>query len=118
MDPNSAAQSSGSFANPSNSARALTAAFVLFAAAARFAHLDLLWVEEAYPMAAAAEVLRGKPLTATSGSTSLRYMHWCIRWRELLRDGPCVSLERALYVSVVGSPGTAFGGRLMNGPAS
>src|SRR4028118_980023 len=29
---------------------------------ARFCHLDLLWIEEAYPMAAAAEVLRGKVL--------------------------------------------------------
>ena len=29
---------------------------------ARFCHLDLLWVEEAYPMAAATELLRGKIL--------------------------------------------------------
>ena len=29
---------------------------------ARFCHLDLLWIEEAYPMAAAAEVLQGKVL--------------------------------------------------------
>jgi hypothetical protein len=31
-------------------------------AAARFTHVDLLWIEEAYPMAAAAEVLRGHAL--------------------------------------------------------
>lgn len=62
MDLNSAARSSGSFANPSSAARALTAAFVLLLAFARFVHADLLWTEEAYPMAAAAEVLRGKVL--------------------------------------------------------
>jgi len=28
----------------------------------RFCHRDLLWIEEAYPMAAAAEILRGKVL--------------------------------------------------------
>ena len=39
--------------------------FVLLAAvvvATRITHSDLLWIEEAYPMAAAAEVLRGKVL--------------------------------------------------------
>ena len=35
---------------------------MLIAAALRFAHVNLLWIEEAYPMAAAAEVLRGKLL--------------------------------------------------------
>lgn len=34
----------------------------LLVVATRFCHLDLLWIEEAYPMAAAAEVLRGKAL--------------------------------------------------------
>src|SRR4028118_1956983 len=29
---------------------------------ARFCHLDLLWIEEAYPLAAAAEILQGKVL--------------------------------------------------------
>lgn len=43
----------------------LRAAFVLLAALvvlARFSQLDLVWIEEAYPMAAAAEMLRGKML--------------------------------------------------------
>lgn len=40
----------------------ILAAAVAAAAVARLAHTDILWVEEAYPMAAAAEVLRGKAL--------------------------------------------------------
>lgn len=62
MDQNSATRSSDSFENPSRSARAVFAVLVLVLAAARFSHVDLLWIEEAYPMAAAAEVLRGKIL--------------------------------------------------------
>lgn len=37
-------------------------AIALLVTAARFCHLDLLWIEEAYPLAAAAEILRGKVL--------------------------------------------------------
>jgi hypothetical protein len=59
MDLNSATRSSGSSVNLNRSA---TVAVVLLAALIRFAHIDLLWIEEAYPMAAAAEVLRGKVL--------------------------------------------------------
>lgn len=40
-------------------ALALAAALVLLA---RFSQLDLVWIEEAYPMAAAAEILRGQTL--------------------------------------------------------
>jgi hypothetical protein len=38
------------------------AAIIIFVCASRYAHLNLLWIEEAYPSAAAAEVLRGKML--------------------------------------------------------
>jgi hypothetical protein len=64
MDLNSAARSSGSSAKLNNLAwaRSVTTLLVLVAAALRFTHVDLLWIEEAYPMAAAAEVLRGKIL--------------------------------------------------------
>jgi hypothetical protein len=63
MDLNSAARSSDYFENLSSRfARAGVATLVVVLAAARFTHLDLLWIEEAYPMAAAAEVLRGKAL--------------------------------------------------------
>ena len=31
-------------------------------AAARLCHLDIVWVEEGYPLAAAREILAGKPL--------------------------------------------------------
>src|SRR5688572_25231375 len=41
---------------------AAACAIALLVAGARLCHLDLLWIEEAYPMAAAAEVLRGKVL--------------------------------------------------------
>lgn len=41
---------------------AAVCAIAVLATGARLCHLDLLWVEEAYPMAAAAEVLRGKLL--------------------------------------------------------
>lgn len=43
-------------------AGAAACAIGLVVTGARLCHLDLLWVEEAYPMAAAAEVLRGKVL--------------------------------------------------------
>src|SRR4051794_34737652 len=38
------------------------AILVLLVVATRLCHVDLLWIEEAYPMAAASEVLRGKVL--------------------------------------------------------
>jgi hypothetical protein len=41
---------------------AAACAIALLVAGARLCHLELLWIEEAYPMAAAAEVLRGKVL--------------------------------------------------------
>src|SRR4051794_30620243 len=62
MDLNSVARSSDSSVKPTNAARFAVALFVALAAMLRFAHNDLLWVEEAYPMAAAAEVLRGRVL--------------------------------------------------------
>jgi hypothetical protein len=64
MDPNSAKRSNGSSRNLNSLVGRRTAitALVLLAAALRFAHFDLLWIEEAYPMAAAAEILRGKML--------------------------------------------------------
>ncbi|MBN9656935.1 MAG: hypothetical protein J0H49_02080 [Acidobacteria bacterium] len=42
--------------------RAIWIGIVLLLVAARFCHLHVLWVEEAYPTAAAAELLRGKVL--------------------------------------------------------
>jgi hypothetical protein len=45
-----------------NPTGAAAAAMVLLVVAARLAHVDLVWIEEAYGMAAAAEVLRGKLL--------------------------------------------------------
>ncbi|HYI97320.1 MAG TPA: hypothetical protein VEX68_27525 [Bryobacteraceae bacterium] len=44
------------------SARWVGLALLVLICSTRFAHVDLLWIEEAYPMAAAAEVLRGKML--------------------------------------------------------
>jgi hypothetical protein len=41
---------------------AAAAAIVLLVVATRLCHLHLVWIEEAYGMAAAAEVLRGKLL--------------------------------------------------------
>ena len=70
MDLNSATRSSGSSVNLNRSA---TVAVVLLAALTRFAHSDLLWIEEAYPMAAAAEVLRGKMLYRDIWFISLRF---------------------------------------------
>jgi hypothetical protein len=40
----------------------VAAALVLLVVATRLCHSDLVWIEEAYPMAAAAEILRGKIL--------------------------------------------------------
>jgi hypothetical protein len=42
--------------------RVLWAAIALLVCVTRFCHVDLVWIEEAYPLAAAAEVLRGKLL--------------------------------------------------------
>lgn len=40
----------------------VAAVVVLLVVATRFCHSDLVWIEEAYPMAAAAEIMRGKVL--------------------------------------------------------
>ncbi|MEJ7605311.1 MAG: glycosyltransferase family 39 protein [Bryobacteraceae bacterium] len=42
--------------------RVVWAAIALLVGLTRFCHIDLVWTEEAYPLAAAAEVLRGKML--------------------------------------------------------
>jgi hypothetical protein len=44
------------------STRLVAVAVAMLVLLTRFSHVDLLWIEEAYPMAAAAEILRGKVL--------------------------------------------------------